>query len=127
LEAREEKKNAGGASLNGVNDAMLRANTAARRWALGSRQRERLDHDLLAASGQEPLDAVTNKVWCDGWQAGKRGAVKAAFSLEIRPSLTGLAGILERKGDKPLESVAKADSRRLSGTSWPAMAWPLAR
>ena len=78
LEAREgREKRKASASLVGVNDAMQRATQLAVSGRLDHSSARDLINDLLVASGQQTLDAVTNRAWCDGWQAGKRGAVKA--------------------------------------------------
>lgn len=56
--------------------SMMRATQLAVAGRLDDSSARDVINDLLAASGQEALDAMKNKVWCDGWKADKRGAVK---------------------------------------------------
>ena len=111
LEAREgREKRKASASLVGVNDAMQRATQLAVSGRLDHSSARDLINDLLVASGQQTLDAVTNRAWCDGWQAGKRGAVKQRSHWKYAQVSRDWLAFLNGKSDKPLESVSKADA-----------------
>lgn len=111
LEAREERGKRGvGASLNGINDAMQRAAQLAVAGRLDAHAARDLINNLLAASGQETLDAITNRRWCDDWQTGKRGAVKQRSHWKYAQVSRDWLKFLNGKGDKPLEMVSKADA-----------------
>jgi integrase len=111
LEAREERdKRRAGLSLNGVNDAMLRATQLAVAGRLDPSSARDLINDLLAASGQEALDAMTNKTWCDGWKADKRGSVKQRSHWKYAQVTRDWLKFLGGKAEKPMEIVTKADA-----------------
>lgn len=106
-EGRERRK--ASASLVGVNDAIQRATQLAVSGRLDAHAARDLVNDLLTAAGHETLDAVTNRAWCDSWQAGKRGAVKQRSHWKYAQVTRDWLEFLNGKGDKPLESVTKTD------------------
>lgn len=107
---RERERQVNGVSPAGITDALARAERIARQGRLDASAARDLINDLLAAAGQETLDAVTNRVWCDGWKASKTGAVKERSQLKYAQVSRDWLTFLGRKADKPLESVTKADA-----------------
>lgn len=111
LEARETReKRKTGASLNGVTDAIQRATQLAMSGRLDAHAARDLVNDLLVAAGQETLDAVTNKAWCENWQASKKGAVKERTQLKYVQVTREWLDFLNGKSKKPLEAVTQADA-----------------
>lgn len=111
LESREgREKRKASASLNGVNDAMQRATQLAVSGRLDAHAARDLVNDLLAAAGQETLDAVTNRAWCETWRASKAGAVKDRSRWKYEQVSRDWLAFLNGKSDKPLEAVTRADA-----------------
>ena len=111
LEAREgREKRKASASLVGVNDAMQRATQLAVSGRLDAHAARDLVNDLLAAAGQETLDAVTNRAWCETWRASKAGSVKDRSRWKYEQVSRDWLAFLNGKGDKALEAVTRADA-----------------
>jgi integrase len=111
LEAREAReKRKASASLNGVNDAMQRATQLAVCGRLDAHAARDLVNDLLVAAGQETLDAVTNRAWCETWRASKSGAVKDRSRWKYEQVSRDWLKFLNGKGEKPLEAVTRSDA-----------------
>ena len=106
---RERERKVADVSSGGITDAVTRAERLARLGRLDASTARELINDLLAASGHETLDAVTNRAWCDSWQAGKRGAVKQRSHWKYAQVTRDWLEFLNGKGDKPLEAVTKTD------------------
>jgi integrase len=111
LEAREKReKRSADASLSGVNDAMQRATQLAVAGRLDASTARELVNDLLIATGQEAINAVTNQAWCDGWKAGKKGTIKESSRLKYEQVCRDWLTFLNGKAEKPLEIVGRPDA-----------------
>jgi len=111
LEAREAcQKRKESTSLNGVNAAIQRATQLAVSGRLDSHAARDLINDLLTAAGQDTLDAVTNRDWCDNWRKSKAGAVKERSRMKYEQVSRNWLAFLNGKADKPLEAVGKSDA-----------------
>ena len=67
-------------------------------------------NDLLTAAGQETLDAVTNRAWCETWRASKAGAVKDCSKWKYVQVSRDWLTFLNGKADKALEAVTRVDA-----------------
>lgn len=111
LEARERRQTGkAGASLNGVNDALQRATQLAVAGRLDTHAARDLINDLLAAAGQETLDFMTNRTWCETWRAAKKGAVKDRSRWKYEQVSRDWLAFLHEKADKPMESATRAEA-----------------
>jgi integrase len=107
-EARDKRKAT--ASLNGVNDTIQRATQLAVAGRLDAHAARDLVNDLLAAAGQESLDTMTNRAWCDNWRKSKAGAVKERSRMKYEQVSRNWLAFLNGKANKPLEAIGKADA-----------------
>jgi integrase len=111
LEAeRERARQVSNLSAGGITDTVARAERLARSGRLDAQSARSLINDLLTAAGQEPLDAVTNRAWCDGWKDGKAGSVKQRSQWKYDQVSRDWLKFLNGKADKPLEAVSKAEA-----------------
>lgn len=108
--AREREKQRGEVSPAGISDAVARAERLARQGRLDASSAREIVNSLLEASGQETLDAVTNRVWCDGWKASKSGAVKQRSQWKYDQVCRDWLKFLSTKADKPLEAIGKSEA-----------------
>jgi integrase len=109
--ARErEKRPKGEVSPGGISDTIAKAERLARQGRLDSASAREIVNGLLSAAGHERLDAVTNRVWCDGWRAGKKGAVKESSRLKYDQVCRDWLAFLNAKAGKPLEIIGKTET-----------------
>jgi integrase len=108
--ARERGNQKPEVSAGGISDTVARAERLARQGRLDASTARDLINDLLAASGQQAIDAVTNRVWCDGWMASKKGAVKESSRLKYDQVCRDWITFLNGKADKPLEIIGKTEA-----------------
>jgi len=109
--AREwESRDKGEVSAGGISDAVARMQRLARLGRLDRASVLDLANDFLAASGQDKLDAVTNRSWCDSWSGGKKGAVTQRTVWKYEQIARDWLAFLNGKSGKPLEAVAKPDA-----------------
>ena len=80
---RDRERQTAEISPAGISDTVARAERLARGGRLDAHAARDLINDLLAAAGQETLDAVTNRAWCD---IRKRAAL--TFPTFIEPFRT---------------------------------------
>lgn len=67
-------------------------------------------NNFLVAAGQQTLDATTSRAWCEGWKAGKKGAVKQRSQWKYDQVCKDWLEFLGSKADKPLEVVGKPEA-----------------
>lgn len=96
-------------SPGGISDTVARAERLARGGRLDAHAARDLINDLLTAAGQETLDAVTNRSWCETWRASKKGSVKDRSHWKYKQVSRDWLAFLNGKGDRPLEAVTRAD------------------
>jgi integrase len=108
--ARERGKQNPEVSAGGISDAVARVERLARQGRLDAAAVRDAINDLLVAAGQQTIDAVTNRAWCDGWKASKKGAVKESSRLKYDQVCRDWLKFLNGRADKPLETVAKVDA-----------------
>jgi integrase len=106
---RERERQTADISPAGISDAVARAERLARGGRLDAHAARDLINDLLTASGQETLDAVTSRAWCETWRASKAGAVKDRSRWKYEQVSRDWLAFLNGKGEKPLEAVTRAD------------------
>lgn len=107
--ARERAKHPAEVSAGGISDAVARAERLARQGRLDHGSARDLINDLLSAAGQQTLDAVTNRHWCQGWEKSKAGAVAQKSKWKYGQVSRDWLKYLNGKAEKPLEAVVKAD------------------
>jgi integrase len=107
---RERERRAADLSPAGISDTVARAERLARGGRLDAHAARDIINDLLTAAGQETLDAVTNRAWCDGWKASKKGAVKESSRLKYDQVCRDWLKFLHGKADKPLEAIGRAEA-----------------
>lgn len=107
---RERDRQKADVSPAGISDAVARAERLAREGRLDAHAARDLINDLLAAAGQDSVDAVTNKVWCENWQKSKKGSVKDRSQMKYKQVTRDWLEFLGRKAEKPLEAVTKAEA-----------------
>lgn len=111
LEAADERAKRGQtASLAGVTDGIQRVTQLAVAGRLDHANLRELVNDILAASGQERIDAASNRQWCDTWRASKNGAVKDRSRDKYNQVCRDWLAYLDRKADKSVEIIAKGDA-----------------
>lgn len=108
--ARERERGKGEVSSAGISDTVARAERLARQGRLDAASARELINGLLAAAGQQALDAITNRTWCEGWKAGKAGAVKERSQWKYDQVCRDWLTFLNGKGDKPLEMVGRTEA-----------------
>ena len=108
--ARERGKQTIEVSPGGISDAVARAERLARQGRLDPASARDLINDLLTAAGQQTLDAISHRLWCDNWRKSKAGAVKARSRMKYEQVCRDWLAFLNGKADKPLEAVGKADA-----------------
>ena len=106
---RERDRQKADVSPAGISDAVARAERLAREGRLDLHAARELINDLLAAAGQDAVDAVTNKDWCETWIKSKKGAVKARSTMKYEQVTRDWLKFIKQKNEKPLEAIAKAD------------------
>ena len=106
---REREQKVGDVSSAGIADTIARAERLARGGRLDAAKAREIINDVLAAAGEQRINAVTNRRWCDDWQAGKRGAVKQRSHWKYAQVSRDWLAFLSGKSDKPLEAVTKGD------------------
>jgi integrase len=110
LEAREElERRKASASLTGVNDAMQRATQLAMAGRLDAGKARDLINNLLAATGQKAIDAVSHQAWCESWLACKNGAVKEGSKVKYKQISRDWLLFLGNHADKPLELITRTE------------------
>jgi integrase len=107
---RERDRQTAEISPGGISDTVARAERLARGGRLDAHAARDLINDLLTAAGQENLDAVTNKAWCETWQSSKKGAVKARSHMKYEQVTREWLKFLNGKSEKPLEAATRADA-----------------
>src|ERR1700736_2896649 len=105
--ARERENQKPDVSPGGISDAVARAERLARLGRLDAGTARDLVNELLRAAGQESLDAVTNRAWCDGWTASKAGSVKKQSRVKYEQICRDWLTFLKHAADKPLEIVTR--------------------
>src|SRR5882724_411424 len=112
IEAARERENNGKreVSAGGISDAVARAERLARLGRLNAGAARDLVNALLGAAGQETLDAVTNREWCDGWAAAKSGSIKNQSRQKYQQICRGWLAFLKNAADKPLETVSRSEA-----------------
>ena len=108
--AREREKHKGEVSAGGISDTVARAERLARQGRLDAGSARDLINSLLTAAGQETLDAVTNRVWCESWKASKKGSVKERSQWKYDQVCRDWLAFLNGKAEKPLEIVGKPEA-----------------
>lgn len=107
---RERAQKASVLSPGGIGDAVTRAERLARLGRLDAHAARDIINDLLSASGQETLDAITNRAWCENWQKSKAGAVTERTRWKYDQVTRNWLEFLKGKGERPLEAVTRADT-----------------
>ena len=111
LEAeRERARQVADLSAGGITDTVARAERLARSGRLDAQTARGLINDLLTAAGQDTLNAVTHRAWCDDWKASKAGSVKERSRMKYDQVSRDWLNFLNGKADKPLEAVGKAEA-----------------
>jgi integrase len=105
--ARDRSKQAPEISPAGISDAIARAERLARQGRMDAATARELVNDLLRASGQESLDAMTNRVWCDSWTTSKAGSIKKSSRLKYDQICREWLKFLGSAADKPLEMITR--------------------
>jgi len=59
-------------SVGGLSDALTRIERLARLGRLNPSNFRDIANEVIVAAGQEPLNTVSSRAWCDGWKAAKR-------------------------------------------------------
>jgi integrase len=108
--ARERENRKPEISAGGISDAVARAERLARLGRLDAGTARDLVNTLLRAAGQETLDAVTNRKWCDGWTAGKSGSIKNQSCVKYQQICRGWLAFLRNAADKPLEIISRSEA-----------------
>ena len=101
--ARERQSHKPDISHGGISDTIARAERLARQGRLDAAGARNLVNQLLKAAGQESLDAVTSRKWCDGWVSGKNGAVKAPSHVKYQQVCRDWLSFLGNEADRPME------------------------
>ena len=107
---RERERQTADVSPAGISDTVARAERLARGGRLDAHAARDLINDLLTAAGQETLDAVTNRAWCETWRASKAGAVKDRSRWKYEQVSRDWLAFLNGKGDKALEAVTRTEA-----------------
>lgn len=107
---RERAQKLSELSPGGISDAVVRAERLARQGRLDAHAAREIINDLLNAAGQETLDAITNRVWCENWQKSKAGAITERTRWKYDQVARNWLEFLARKADRPLEAVTRADA-----------------
>ena len=108
IEAARERENLKHeVSPGGISDAIARAERLARLGRLDAGTARDLVNDLLRAAGQESLDAVTNRVWCDGWVKRKAASIKNQSRIRYDQICREWLKFLGPAADKPLEMITR--------------------
>jgi integrase len=108
--AREREKRKPEVSAGGISDAVARAERLARLGRLDAATARDLVNALLRAAGQETLDAVTNRKWCDSWVAAKKGSIKNQSRVRYQQICRGWLEFLNSSADKPLEIISRSEA-----------------
>ncbi len=108
--ARERAKQTAEVSPGGISDTIAKAERMARQGRLNPASARDLINDLLAAAGQQAIDAVTNRTWCSDWKASKKGAVTERTRMKYDQVSRDWLTFLGQKADNPMETTAKADA-----------------
>ncbi len=107
---RERDRQTADVSPAGITDTVARAERLARGGRLDANAARELINDLLAAAGQETLNAMTNRRLCETWRASKVGAVTDRSQWKYDQVSRQWLEFLNGKGDKMLEAVSREDT-----------------
>src|SRR5215469_5170292 len=105
--ARERNNHKPDISPSGISDTIARAERLAREGRLDAGAVRDLISDLLRAAGQQSLDAITHRKWCDAWIASRATAVKKRSKMKYEQSCRDWLAFLKQTADKPLETATK--------------------
>jgi integrase len=111
LEAeRQRAKQASEISPSGISDTVARAERLARSGRLDQHAARSIINSLVVAAGHQQLDAVSNRKWCEDWQASKAGAVKERSKSKYGQVTRDWLEHLGNAADRPLEAVSRGDA-----------------
>jgi integrase len=105
--ARERNNQRPDISPSGISDAIARAERLAREGRLDAGTARDLISDLLRAAGQESLDAITHRKWCDSWIASRATSIKKRSKMKYEQSCRDWLAFLKQAADKPLETATE--------------------
>jgi integrase len=107
---RERARKTAEISPSGISDTVARAERLARVGRLDAHAARDLINNLLTAAGQETLDAITNRAWCETWLASKAGSVKDCSNDKYDQVSRDWLTFLNGKAEKALETVTRMEA-----------------
>jgi len=105
--ARERNNQRPDISPGGISDAIARAERLAREGRLDAGAARDLISDLLSAAGQQSLDAMTHRKWCDAWLASRTTSITKRSKMKYEQTCRDWLAFLKQTADKPLETATK--------------------
>lgn len=94
----------------GISDAVARAERMARMGRLDARAARALINDMLTAAGHEQVNIQSNAQWCKDWRAAKAPTAGAKSRLQYTQVIRDWLKFLDRKAEKPIDMISKADA-----------------
>ena len=108
--ARDREKQKTEVSAGGISDTLARAERLARLDRIDAATARDLINDILAASGREAIEAVSNRTWFENWRKSKSPAVTQRTRWKYNQVCRDWLAFLNGRAEKPLEIVGKADA-----------------